>query len=306
MPSKRTRPADPLSAFEQWLRDRDRSPLSVKSYLTDVRKFGQWFEQVNRRPLSPELITPQDVRDYREHLFKRKSAAATINRHLTSLRLYASWAKEAGLIEFDPTERVKSVDRQPLAPKWLDRSQANALVREARSQIKAASGAKANQAIRNYAIVVLLLNTGLRVNELCALEMSDLTYSERKGKIKVRRGKGSKQREVPLNPEALEALKAVLDARPESLKHRFVFAGQDGLPLRPGGVQEMLATLSRRAGVEATPHTLRHSFAKNLVDRGVPLDQVAALLGHSSLNTTRLYTTPSEADLERAVGAIGE
>ena len=295
-----------LLTFERWLVENDRSPLSVKNYLADIRRFGEWFRQTSRQALAPELITPQDVRDYRDYLFKHKAASSTINRRLTSLRLYARWAKEAGLIEFDPAERVRSAERQVVAPKWLDRSDTNALVREARNQIKLASEAKKGQAIRNHAVIVILLNTGLRVSELCALEMGDLTYSERKGKIKVRRGKGSKQREVPLNPEALEALKAVLDARPESLKHRFVFAGQDGLPLKPGGVQEMLAALSRRAGAEATPHTLRHTFAKNLVDRGVPLDQVAALLGHSSLNTTRLYTTPSEADLERAVSAIGE
>ncbi len=132
-----------------------------------------------------------------------------------------------------------------------------------------------------------------------------MSLSERKGAARVRSGKRRKERKAPLNATALSALKAWLAVRPAA-DHLFVFTDKGGLPLKSSGVQDMLGELGRVAGVEVAPHTLRHTFAKNLIDRGVPIDQVATLLGHSSLNTTRIYTTPSEADLERAVGLVGD
>ncbi len=117
--------------------------------------------------------------------------------------------------------------------------------------------------------------------------------------------KRRKERKVALNAAALSALKAWLTVRPAA-DHQFVFTGKGGLLLKSSGVQDILGELGRVCGVEVTPHTPRHTFAKNLIDRGVPLNQVATLLGHSSLITTRLYTTPSEADLERAVGLVGD
>ncbi len=112
------------------------------------------------------------------------------------------------------------------------------------------------------------------------------------------------ERQVASSPWV--GVRAVWLAVRPSADHLFVFTGKGGLPLKASGVQDMLGELGRVAGVAVTPHTLRHTFAKNLIDRGVPLNQVATLLGHSALNTTRIYTTPSEADLERAVGLVGD
>ena len=297
---------NPLSAFEKYLTDADRAPLTISGYLRDLRLFGQWFKLTNGKPLSPKLLTAQDVRDYRQHLLQHKAAAATINRKLASLAIYARWARSAGLIDMDPTENVKLIERQPAAPKWLDRQEQGALVREAQRALNAAkSDIKKHQALRDIAIAQMLLYTGLRVSELCKLEMNDVSLSERKGAARVRSGKRRKERKVPINATALLALKAWLAVRPAA-DRLCVFTGKGGLPLKSSGVQDMLGELGRVAGVEVTPHTLRHTFAKNLIDRGVPIDQVATLLGHSSLNTTRIYTTPSEADLERAVGLVGD
>jgi len=110
------------------------------------------------------------------------------------------------------------------------------------------------------------------------------------------RGKGNKTRRVPLNGEARKALKTWLEESRD--EQGSVFA------LTPSGAYRRLVELGRRAGVEVHPHTLRHTLAKNLVDAGVGLHEVAALLGHSSLNTTRVYVTPGERDLERAVRVL--
>ena len=169
-------------------------------------------------------------------------------------------------------------------------------------------------AIRNQAIVTVLLHTSLRVSELCDLEMGDLKITERKGTLRVRQGKGNKQRDIPLNAVARAAFQdwfAVRASLPPRAAGRNkavpnVFTGRDGNPLTSSGVERMLSHLARRADVEVTPHTLRHTFAKNLVNSGVSLEKVAALMGHSNLNTSSIYTIPSALDLEHAVAQIDE
>jgi len=163
--------------------------------------------------------------------------------------------------------------------------------------------------VRDQAVVRLLLNTGLRVQGLYALTWHDVMISERKGSVTVREGKGGKQRTVPLNPDARTALKS-LGYEKHAGEDGLVFLGQRG-PLTPRGVQTLLSGyLTRKMeddGLEQlSPHLLRHTFCKNLVDAGVSLEKVAALAGHESLETTRRYVEPSLKDLERAVELIGE
>ncbi len=136
-----------------------------------------------------------------------------------------------------------------------------------------------------------------------ALQIADLELRARKGAITVRAGKGTKERTLPLNKPARQALAAWLDARPAG-DAAPLFTGQRGNALTPRALQRRVAALARRAGVEATPHTLRHTFGKRLVDSGVTLEKVAALMGHANLNTTRIYTVPGETDLARAVGVL--
>jgi integrase/recombinase XerC len=146
----------------------------------------------------------------------------------------------------------------------------------------------------------------LRISELAALKVEDLEIGERSGWVHVRQGKGGKSRRVPLNNQVRQALSAYLAERGQDKSDR-LFLGQRG-PMGEWGVHELVKKYAYQARLEdVTAHTLRHTFAKNLVDAGVPLDQVATLLGHESLDTTRVYTKPSEKDLEQAVRrAAGE
>ena len=296
-----------LAAFGKWLEKDDRSPLTIRGYLQDLRHFSAWFEQANGRLLTPKLLTPTDVREYRGWLLRRGAAAATVNRRLVALSIYSKWAIRQKLIEFDPTEDVKAVEQARLAPKWLSKSQQNALVRQAQRELNASleTSPKRRQAVRDVAIIQTLLNTGLRVAELCALTLDDLSLGERKGWLRVQSGKGTKQRKIPLNGQVIKALNAWTALRPDT-GHRQVFIGNDLTPLKPRGVQERIQELGRLADVPVTPHMLRHSFAKNLINAGVGLEKVAALLGHSSVAVTQRYTTPSEMDLEEAVAQIGD
>jgi integrase/recombinase XerC len=157
---------------------------------------------------------------------------------------------------------------------------------------------------RDLSIVKLMLNTGLRVHELCGLLWSDVTMTERKGVLVVRSGKGRKRREVPLNLDARNALEAA-GFRLCAGQRVPVYYGQRG-PLTPRGVQSMMERYASGINAEITPHALRHTFCKNLVNAGVGLEKVAALAGHENMQTTRRYCEPSMKDLEGAVALIGE
>ena len=158
----------------------------------------------------------------------------------------------------------------------------------------------------NADIMAVLLH-GLRVSEICGLELADVILMPRRGLVIVRSGKGGVYREVPLNKDARQALQTWLEARPENGSSLLFTSRSDG-PVQPRDIQRMLDKLAHSASglepEEVTPHKLRHSFGKSLVDAGVSLDRVAMLMGHQDLATTAIYTTPSRADLTAAVEKI--
>ncbi len=293
-----------LDAFAAHLHERDLAPATVRSYCQELERFAVWFEQTNGQPLTPTALTGRDVRDYREHgQAVARSKPGTINRRLAAIRAYGAWLVESRQIASNPAQHVKLIDEQSLAPKSLDRRQIAALEREvARSLNAAATDSAKFLRTRNRAIIMLLVNSGLRVAELCALEVPDVVVNERSGSVTVRRGKGNKARTVPLNVEARRPLTAWFSLIEETMQENDpLFCDHQGMPLQPRGVQHMLKEYGRRAAIEVTPHVLRHTFAKSLADAGVRAEEIAALLGHSKLETTRRYTQPTGRDLAAAV-----
>ncbi|MDA8334647.1 MAG: tyrosine-type recombinase/integrase [Peptococcaceae bacterium] len=171
-------------------------------------------------------------------------------------------------------------------PKWLTRAEQAALFHVIHGND------------RDMAIFGLMLHAGLLVSEVCHLVRGDIRISDRKGTVRIRQGKGNKFREVPLSKTLRKILAAWLEQNPEGP----LFPNRCGQPITISGIEKLLAEYAYRAKLEEiTPHRLRHAFCKNLVDLGVPLDQVAMLAGHASLDVTKRYTTPSMADLQSAV-----
>lgn len=293
------------ATFAEHLLAQGRSPLTILGYGSDLGHFVIWYQQTNGQLLEG-TFTPTDVREYKAWLQSGERAApATINRRLAALRAYGAWLVESGLAEFNPAGAARGVKEQAAAPRWLDKAAQTRLARELeRGLLAARTDAARREASRNYAIGILLINSGLRVAELCALVVDDLTMGERSGRLVVRSGKGDKLREVPLNINARKALADWLARRPVGPGP--VFVSKHRTPLQPRAIQRILEVVGRRAGVELTPHALRHTFAHNLINAGVSLDRVAALMGHSKLETTRRYTIPGAADLAQAVSTLDD
>jgi integrase/recombinase XerD len=184
--------------------------------------------------------------------------------------------------------------RRRRAPKWLERREVDKLIRAIERY-----GNK-----RDLAIVLTLRHTGLRVSELANLQLSDVETSERKGSLTVRSGKGSKFRVLPLNVDVRRAIEAYQEVRPAT-PDTHLFIGRFGQGLKARAIENLVEKYARLAGLEGvTPHTLRHSFGKHTLDAGGDLVSVAALLGHQRLETTAIYTTPSQRDLEKAVDRL--
>jgi integrase/recombinase XerC len=292
-------PKDIIAEYREHLETTGKSTNTVKAYRHDVASFAGWFELTTGESFSPNAVDPREITEYRGYLMVQENKPATINRRLIALRRFFLWARKQGYINSSPFEILEGVrvkEQKGVAPRWLSHKQQLTLLREVRRSEKP----------RDLAIVQTLLGTGLRISELAALKMTDLELNERSGKIRVRQGKGGKARSVPLSLQVRQAVEVYLEVRPEDdAEHLFI--GQRG-PLSEWGIHAVVKKYAYHAHLEdVTAHTLRHSFGKNLVDAGTPLDQVATLLGHESLDTTRIYTRPSERDLERAVRrAAGE
>ena len=298
-----------LDEFQAYLLAEDRSPVTIAGYLGDVRLFAQWYEVHYREVLIPYGLTNEAVRGYKQHLLDQAAKPKTINRRLAALAAYAHWLEQAGYVKNarNPVQRVKAVKETALAPRWLDKKQRAALLRAIDKEVEDAMRRYPRlrlMYLRDAAIVKLILFAGLRVGEIIQLRMSDIVLDDRKGSVIVREGKGAKRREVPLNAKAREALLDYLRIRPD-VERDDLFLGQRNEGVQSKTIQRAVLRFAKKAGLKnVTPHTLRHSFAKALIDAGVSLEKVATLLGHSNLNTTRIYTTPGEEDLEDAVGKI--
>lgn len=307
-------PAHPLiAAWAQALAEADRSARTTRRYTTAVAQFLAWFTAQNHEPFRPERLTPIDLAGYRAHL-QQTQRPSSVNVQVAALRRFSAWLCATGHIGADPARALRSVGRgAALAPQALRPAQVNALLREAQ---------QTRHPRRDYAILQLLVQTGLRVGECAALRVGDLQLGERQGQLTVRAGKGNVARVVPLNASARAALaasladrwgvaptlKAVVAHWPTVPGDTPLWQSQKGgaLHVRPlaGIVEALVARCAARDLVPpaASPHTLRHTFATSyLKDHPGDLVGLAALLGHRTLETTRIYVQPTAEDLAARV-----
>lgn len=265
-------------------------PTTARAYGEDLKDFSKWFEESDRKELVAGIVTTLDLRDYLSHMLTvRGLKPSTINRRLAAIRAWLHWAKTEGEIK-DLPFFPRHLSEPKRAPKSLERVEESrflrAVVREGN--------------VRDIAAVGLMLYAGLRVSEAVSTKPGDIEIGERKGKVIVRNGKGMKRREVPINADGRSMIGPWL----VQVKSDYLFPGSGGGHLSPRTIQEMIKKYAYQAQLEpnsVTPHVLRHTFATKILRSGVDIVTVAALLGHSRIDTTAIYTQPSWRDLERAV-----
>jgi len=293
-----------LTGFEHYLREQGLAMHTVRGYVRDVAAFVRWFEQTNGEPFALPSVTPTDLREWRGYL-QHRLKAATVNRKMAALVRYLRWARAQGQIAEDPSVGLTwTLPRLERRPRWLDKRERYALLRTLEQDVQTARlryPKRWVQHVRNALLTRFLLHTGLRVSEALALRWGDVALRERSGWVLVREGKGRLQAEVPLNAEARKALREWLEVQGQGTPE----AGGRVWPITARTYQRYLERTRRRAGLERlTPHTLRHTFGRMLVEQGVPLQTVSRLMRHRNVQTTMLYIMPGERDLERAVEAL--
>jgi site-specific recombinase XerD len=291
--------ADPgwLGAFLASLARDDLAPATLRGYRYDLRHFLAWHRSIQDRAFAIEGLAEYELIAYRQHMVAAGRRPATVNRRLDALRRLCRWARGTGALATDAARDVRPMrttrNRQPAG---LTDIEVHALLR-------AAGASSHGLAARNYALVQLMLQAGLRVGEVATLRIADITVSDRSGIVRIRHGKGLKAREIPLNATARRALRQYQEERQGSGLDKdaalFVSSRDTALPVRT--IQAVITSLARRARlkrVAVSAHTLRHTFALGyLRDNPGKLVELASLLGHDSLDTTAIYTRPSRDDL---------
>jgi integrase/recombinase XerC len=294
-----------LEAFTRYLEvERAYSGKTVEVYLRDVRALREHLAAQRAGEQPPGKLSANAVRSQLAALFGVNDAA-TIGRKLSSVRAFCRYLVKRGVLEGNPAAAIRGPRRKRGLPRALDVDDAFRLVEApatiGRTSHRALSPTEdarhALLRLRDVALLELLYGTGLRVSEACGLDLTDIDR-DRYGvpMLLVRHGKGNKSRHVPIGGAADRAIVAYLPARTHlAATGGALFVNAAGRRLTPRSVQRMVKRWTIAGGVsaDATPHTLRHSFATHLLDEGVDLRAIQELLGHASLGSTQIYTKVS-------------
>jgi integrase/recombinase XerD len=264
-----------IAQFTEWLKQVGKSPSTVTTYQREIQKYQDWLQQYS---IYLEDITQKDVQSYVSFLEQQGKSPVTIDKILGSIRTFAKFLKRPEII-FDitvvPVEKKEEIE-------VLTSFECEQLVREV----------KKDGHNRNIAIVYLLLHTGIRVSELCALNKSDIDFE--RNLVIVTHNSTGEGRMIPLSDEARAYLEKHIELnRIEDA----LFVSKSNERLTERSVQYMLKKY------QVNPHKLRHTFCQRLVDKGVALEIVSELAGHKDINVTKRYAKSrmKQLELEKAI-----
>ena len=286
-----------VAAFAAFLsKERNDSPHTVKAYGRDVRAFAAFCDDFYGGPWRWAGVDRLAIRGFLGALEQRGLSRRSVARALSALRTFYRFLNLTQGVEVNPAKAARTPKQEARLPAHLDRAEIDLLFGEAERRAAAGGFREA----RDLAMLELFYATGMRLAELAGLSDADLDLVSDQVKV---RGKGKKERIVPLGSHAGVALRRYFRRRDAVLTgdRRAVFLSRRGARLTPRGVQlaikRLLGTLTR--GRELHVHSLRHSFATHLLDAGADLRAVQELLGHASLSTTQVYTHTSVERLKR-------
>lgn len=281
---------DALTGFLQFLKlGKNASQHTIRAYRADLEQFLSFAEENSELNGVLQSVQRRHVRAFFAGLQKEEYKRASIARKLASLRAFCRWAKKQAYIEGDPTIGVLAIKQEERLPKFLRQREVEALLE--------APDVNTPDGLRDRALMELLYASGIRAGEAHDLDVSDLMMDQEE--MRIRHGKGDRERIAYLGQAAIEAVKTYLShGRPELASRnagapdRGVFLNKFGKRLSDRGIRRTFDKYFSLASerFKTTPHTLRHSFATHLLDNGADLRAVQELLGHAHLVTTQVYT----------------
>jgi integrase/recombinase XerD len=285
-----------VRTFLSYLRvEKGLSDNTIQSYRRDMLKFVGFLNEQN---LVTAKIQRQDVVDFLAMLYKRRLDSRSVARHLVTIRHFFRFSLLEGYIKEDPAATIESPKFRQSLPYFLSVEEVERLL--AQPDTSSAIG------LRDKAIIELMYSTGIRDSELAGIRVGDLQLDA--GCLRCI-GKGNKERLVPVGKKALAVVEAYMKkSRPELLKDNAsanLFLNQRGRPMDRVMIWKMMGRYGRKAALRKPlkPHTLRHSFATHLLDRGADLRSVQMMLGHSDISTTQIYTHVVEERLKQVYKA---
>jgi len=264
-----------VAIFLDGLSGKNRSQATIRAYQTDLLQFITFLHETNVLVNAPQDVQKIDILEYFSHLAKKALTGVARARKMSAIREYFRFLEGVGLITKSPTVGVETPKRERNSRQFLRSDEYTKML------------SLAGASPRDYAILQVFLQTGIRVSELANLRMQDIDLL--KPSLTVR-GKGKVSREIALEKKGLQALKSYLSVRHDSYSDR-LFLNYQGEPISERGLRKLVVKYTKAAGItkKVSCHTLRHTFATYKAERGVSPFQLQQWLGHANLNTTQIY-----------------
>ena len=282
---------DYINDFKMYLKSKDKTDNTIASYVRDIQEFVYWYNVKSNNASLTDIIE-LDVVDYKKHLQNTGLKVTSINRKLSSINAFLEWMYSNNYIQ--DSIKIKTI-------KNGDTIQFKALTdRELWALRKEVHRGKNKLHI---CILEILLNTGIRVSELCNIKLQDIQLSPRKGTLTVY-GKGNKVRTIPLNVDVCKAIRDYLAVRKDIKGNDYLLIGQRG-ELKRNAIYLILKKYGNRIGVKISPHKLRHTLGYKLIrNPEVQITTIKDILGHERLETVMIYTQTTEEDKQKALEHI--
>ncbi len=279
-----------LSAFLDGLNGKNRSPATVLAYKTDLLQFFRFLQESNFTIERPADVSRAYITDFLSYLAQQKLTGVSRARKLAAVREYFRCLEAEGKIDRSPTHGVEGPKKEKNIRTYLLPDEFSRML------------SLAGTSPRDFAILQVFLQTGVRVSELCALLLSDVELDSQV--LHISAGKGMSARDIPMEKKAIQAIKNWLAIRPTDTAN-YLFLNHDGQHLGERGVRKLVAKYRVLAGItrRASPHSLRHTFATYKAEKGVSPFQLQQWLGHAYLNTTQIYVHMGRQNAKKLMDA---
>lgn len=260
------------------------------AYIADIQDFARFLQNNNIIKNQEQIIDvePETIREYLSYLYRQNVKKVTVNRKISSLRAFYKYGLRSGKVQANPAEMIQTLKTEKYMPTFLSVDEMFDLL--------SAKNENSALGLRNRAMLEVFYSSGLRLSELAGLDLTDIDFSQKLLKV---RGKGRKERIVPIGDPAIKAVREYLEKVGEIKKEtkgdvfkRPLFLNSRGERITTRSIARIVNEETGKSGIgrKISPHALRHSFATHLLNAGADLRSIQELLGHESLSTTQKYT----------------